>query len=112
MQKMQESAAQDLKIAIDELSNASLEAESVKLRLKTCQALAEKQAEEIAMLSKLKKRSRVLSYIELGVGASCLIVGNLPVWTAEQKNIKTAFISMGAVSFVAGSVLFAFTFTF
>lgn len=109
---MQESANQDLKIAIDELANASTETENVKLRLEVTQKLAENQAEEIAALSGIKKRVRVASYIELAIGIPTLVLGCLPIWTQEQQNIRNLFLGVGSASTIAGGVGFFFTITF
>lgn len=112
MQKMQESANQDLKIAIDELVNASTETENVKLRLEVAQKLAENQAEEIAALSGIKQRVRVSSYVELAIGIPTLVLGCLPIWTQEQQNIRNLFLGVGSAITIAGGVGFFFTITF
>lgn len=112
MQKMQESASQDLKIAIEELANASTETENVKLRLEVAQKLAENQAEEIAALSGIKKRVRAASYIELAIGVPTLVIGCLPIWTPEQQNIRNLFLGIGSANTIAGGVGFFFTVTF
>ena len=68
--------------------------------------------ESIALLEKIRKRTRTVSYIELGIGIPCFIIGFLPIWTDEQKNIQSLLIGVGATSTIAGGFTFAFTITF
>ena len=68
--------------------------------------------ELIAAYEKMKKRLRTTAYIELAVGVPCLIIGCLPIWTDEQKNIQNLLIGVGAASTIAGGVGFTFTLTF
>lgn len=74
--------------------------------------LAKKLNEEIATMTKMKKRVRVASYVELGIGIPTLVLGCLPIWTNEQKNIQNLLLGVGATSTLAGSVGFVFTLTF
>lgn len=74
--------------------------------------LAKKLNEEIAAMTKMKKRVRVASYVELGIGIPTLILGCLPIWTDEQKNIQNLLLGVGATSTLAGGVGFVFTLTF
>lgn len=68
--------------------------------------------ELIASYEKMKKRLRTTAYVELGVGIPCLVIGMLPIWTDEQKNIQNLLIGIGATSTIAGGVGFVFTLTF
>lgn len=72
----------------------------------------EKLNELIASYEKMKKRLRTTAYIELGIGVPCLVIGMLPIWTDEQKNIQNLLIGVGATSTIAGGVGFIFTITF
>lgn len=74
--------------------------------------LAKKLNEEIAAMTKMKERVRVASYVELGIGIPTLILGCLPIWTDEQKNIQNLLLGVGATSTLAGGVGFVFTLTF
>ena len=60
----------------------------------------------------MKKRVRSTSYIELGIGITCLFFGCLPIWTDEQQNIKNLFLGVGATGTAAGAIGFVFTITF
>lgn len=68
--------------------------------------------ELIASYEKMKKRLRITAYVELGVGIPYLVIGMLPIWTDEQKNIQNLLIGIGATSTIAGGVGFVFTLTF
>ena len=68
--------------------------------------------EDIASYEKMKKRLRTTAYVELAVGVPCLVIGCLPIWTNEQKNIQNLLIGVGATSTIAGGVGFTFTLSF
>jgi hypothetical protein len=68
--------------------------------------------EKVEQLTKVKKRIRVTSYIELGVGVPCLVLGVLPIWTDQQKNIQNLLLGIGATATASGLVTFSFTFNF
>jgi len=68
--------------------------------------------ELIASYEKMKKRLRTTAYVELAVGVPCLVIGCLPIWTDEQKNIQNLLVGVGAASTIAGGVGFIFTITF
>ena len=68
--------------------------------------------ELIASYEKMKKRLRTTAYIELAVGVPCLVIGCLPIWTDNQKNIQNLLIGVGATSTIAGGVGFTFTLSF
>ena len=109
---MTKSQLQDLGIVNEQLGLATQETESLKIQIEANLRLASKMAEEIAAYEKMKKRLRTTAYIELAVGVPCLVIGCLPIWTDEQKNIQNLLIGVGATSTIAGGVGFIFTITF
>lgn len=68
--------------------------------------------EEVALYTKMKQRLKTVSYIELGVGVPCLVLGLLPIWTDEQKNIQNLFLGIGSTATISGVFTFTFTITF
>lgn len=106
---MTKSQLQDLGIVNEQLGLATQETESLKIQIEANLRLASKMAEEIAAYEKMKKRLRTTAYIELAVGVPCLVIGCLPIWTDEQKNIQNLLIGVGATSTIAGGVGFTFT---
>ena len=68
--------------------------------------------EKVDQLTKVKKRIRTTSYIELGIGVPCLVLGVLPIWTDQQKNIQNLFLGIGATATASGLVTFSFTLNF
>ena len=109
---MTKSQLQDLGIVNEQLGLATQETESLKIQIEANLRLASKMAEEIAAYEKMKKRLRTTAYIELAVGVPCLIIGCLPIWTDNQKNIQNLLIGVGATSTIAGGVGFTFTLSF
>ena len=109
---MTKSQLQDLGIVNESLGLVTQEAESLKVQVEANLRLASKMAEEIAAYEKMKKRLRTTAYIELAVGVPCLVIGCLPIWTDEQKNIQNLLIGVGATSTIAGGVGFTFTLLF
>ena len=71
-----------------------------------------KAQEELNVALRVKQRIRFASYVELGIGIPTLILGCLPIWTDEQKNIQNLLIGVGTASTIAGGVGFTFTLTF
>ena len=112
LQKMTKSQLQDLGIVNEQLGLATQETESLKVQIEANLRLASKMAEEIAAYEKMKKRLRTTAYVELAVGVPCLVIGCLPIWTDEQKNIQNLFLGVGGTATAAGSFTFAFTITF
>lgn len=106
---MTKSQLQDLGIVNEQLGLATQETESLKIQIETNLRLASKMAEEIAAYEKMKKRLRTTAYVELAVGVPCLVIGCLPIWTDEQKNIQNLLIGVGTTSTIAGGVGFTFT---
>ena len=109
---MTKSQLQDLGIVNEQLGLATQETESLKVQIETNLRLASKMAEEIAAYEKMKKRLRKTAYVELAVGVHCLVIGCLPIWTNEQKNIQNLFLGVGGTATAAGGFTFAFTITF
>ena len=68
--------------------------------------------ESIALLEKIRKRTRTVSYIELGIGIPCFIIGFLPIWTKEQQNIKNLFLGVGGTAITTGAATFVVTVRF
>lgn len=68
--------------------------------------------EEVALYTKMRQRLKTVSYIELGVGVPCLVLGLLPIWTDEQKNIQNLFLGIGSAATISGVFTFTFTFKF
>ena len=112
LQKMTKSQLQDLGIVNEQLGLATQETESLKVQIEANLRLASKMAEEIAAYEKMKKRLRTTAYVELAVGVPCLVIGCLPIWTDEQKNIQNLFLGVGGTATAAGGFTFAFTITF
>ena len=112
LQKMTKSQSQDLGIVNEQLGLVTQETESLKVQIEANLRLVSKMAEEIAAYEKMKKRLRTTAYIELVVGVPCLVIGCLPIWTDEQKNIQNLLIGVGATSTIAGGVGFTFTLSF
>lgn len=109
---MTKSQLQDLGIVNEQLGLATQETESLRIQIEANLRLASKMAEEIAAYEKMKKRLRTTAYIELAVGVPCLVIGCLPIWTDEQKNIQNLLIGVGTTSTIAGGVGFTFTLSF
>ena len=109
---MTKSQLQDLGIVNEQLGLATQETESLKIQIEANLRLASKTAEEIAEYEKMKKRLRKTAYVELAVGVPCLVIGCLPIWTDEQKNIQNLLIGVGTTSTIAGGVGFTFTLSF
>ena len=111
-QKIYSSSQEDIKIALENLKSAIEGTDSLKLQLDTCLALSKKNEEEIAALERIRKRARTVSYIELGIGIPCLIIGFLPIWTKEQQNIKNLFLGVGGTAITTGAATFVVTVRF
>ena len=109
---MVKSQNEDLGVVNEQLAKAYEDTEAIKMRLAICQLLVEKQAEEIAAYTKMKKRLRTLSYVELGIGVPTLVLGCLPIWTNEQQNIRNLLLGIGGSFTAAGGITFTFTITF
>lgn len=111
-QKIYSSSQEDIKIALENLKSAIEGTDSLKLQLDTCLALSKKNEEVIALLERIRKRSRITSYVELGIGIPCFIIGFLPIWTKEQQNIKNLFLGIGGTAITTGAATFIVTVSF
>ena len=112
LQKMNKSQLEDLGIVRNELTSALAETQTIKTQLGICEALAKKQAEEIAAYEKEHKRLRSISYIELGVGACGLLFGYFLSNTDDLQILKYSCLSVGATGLVAGGATLIFTIHF
>lgn len=111
-EKIIKSQSEDLALALDEWNRALEDTNLLRTQLEINEKLARKAQEEVAALKNMKKRLRTASYVELGVGVPCLVLGLLPIWTDEQQNIKNLLLGIGGTATAAGGVTFVFTITF
>lgn len=111
-EKIIKSQSEDLSLALDEWNKALEDTTLLRTQLEINEELARKAQEELNAALRVKQRVRFASYVELGIGLSTLILGCLPIWTDEQKNIQNLLIGVGATSTIAGGVGFIFTITF
>ena len=88
IKKIVKSSNEDLNIALSEWQKATDNNIALQKQLDINKAMAEKQAEEIAALTKVRDRIKRISYIELGIGIPILALGCLSIWTDDQKNIQ------------------------
>lgn len=112
IKKIEKSANENVSIALAEWKKVAEDNETLQKQLEIDRVLAEKLAEEVAALSKVKNRVRKAAYVELGIGLPTLILGCLPIWTDEQKNIQNLLLGIGGSLTTAGGVSFVFTITF
>lgn len=111
-EKIIKSQSEDLSLALDEWNKALEDTTLLRTQLEINETLARKAQEELNAALRVKQRVRFASYVELGIGIPTLILGCLPIWTDEQKNIQNLLIGVGATSTIAGGVGFTFTLTF
>ena len=111
-EKIIKSQNEDLAMALDEWNKALKDINILKAQLEENEKQANQTQEENAAYKKMKKRLRTTAYIELAVGVPCLVIGCLPIWTDEQKNIQNLFLGVGGTATAAGGFTFAFTITF
>ena len=112
IKKIVKSSNEDLNIALSEWQKATDNTITLQKQLDINRVMAEKQAEEIAALTKVRNRVRRVSYIELGIGIPTLVLGCLPIWTNDQKNIQNLLLGVGGSLTAAGSVGVIFTIRF
>lgn len=106
---MTKSQLQDLGIVNEQLGLATQETESLKLQIETNLRLATKMAEEIETLQRIKKRARIASYVEIGVGVPLILTSYIPGIEEEWK--RTLFIT-GVSLTACGGVSFVITLPF
>jgi len=111
-EKIIKSQSEDLALALEEWNKAAEDANILQTQLEINEALARKAQEEVAAYTTMRQRLRFASYVELGIGAPCLILGCLPIWTQEQQNIRNLLLGIGGTSFAAGIINFSFTIKF
>lgn len=111
-EKIIKSQSEDLAMALDEWNKALEDTNLLKTQLEINEKLARQAQEEVAALKNMKKRLRTASYVELGIGVPCLVLGLLPIWTNEQQNIKNLLLGIGGTATASGGVTFIFTITF
>lgn len=68
--------------------------------------------EVLESYKKIQKRLKILSYFELSVGAPCIILACLPIWTEDQKKIQNLLLGTGTASTAFGLMTFTFTINF
>ena len=106
---MTKSQLQDLGIVNEQLGLATQETESLKIQIEANLRLATKMAEEIETLQKIKKRARIASYVEIGVGVPLILTSYIPGIEEEWK--RTLFIT-GVSLTACGGVSFVITLPF
>lgn len=106
---MTKSQLQDLGIVNEQLGLAQQETESLKLQIETNLRLATKMAEEIETLQRIKKRARIASYVEIGIGVPLILTSYIPGIEEEWK--RTLFIT-GVSLTACGGVSFVITLPF
>lgn len=65
--------------------------------------------EVISSYSKMQKRLRVSSYVQFGVGLTCLGLGLFPIWKDDQKNIQNLLLGIGGTATASGIATFVMT---
>lgn len=65
--------------------------------------------EKLRVKNNTVNRLRTTSYVELGIGVSSLVVGLLPIWTDDQKNLQNIFLGVGGAMTVSGGITFTLT---
>lgn len=111
-EKIIKSQSEDLSLALDEWNKALEDTNLLRTQLEINEKLAKKAQEELEAALRVKQRVRFASYVELGIGIPTVVLGCLPIWTNEQKNIQNLLLGIGAASTTAGGVGFVFTLTF
>ena len=68
--------------------------------------------EAISSYTKMQRRLRVTSYVEIGIGITCLGLGLTPIWKDEQKHIQNLLIGIGSATTASGIATFTMTINF
>lgn len=108
-EKIIKSQSEDLALALDEWNKAIEDTKLLQMQLEINEKLARKLQEEVAVLEGIKKRSRIASYVEIGVGVPLILASFIPGIEDEWK--RTLFIT-GASLTACGGVSFVITLSF
>ena len=68
--------------------------------------------EAISSYTKMQRRLRVTSYVEIGIGITCLGLGIFPIWKDDQKNIQNLLLGIGGTATASGIATFVMTISF
>lgn len=112
---MIKSQNEDIGIVNEELSKAISDVETVKTQLEVCRVLAEKQADEIALLNKRKvalKRTRIADLSICGGGLFIGALGYILKQDENTKNIGNVLFYTGLGMTTAGAASLVFTIPF
>ena len=108
-EKIIKSQSEDLALALEEWNKAIEDTKLLQMQLEINEKLARKLQEEVAVLEGIKKRSRIASYVEIGVGVPLILASFIPGVEDEWK--RTLFIT-GASLTACGGVSFVITLSF
>ena len=108
-EKIIKSQSEDLALALDEWNKAIDDTKLLQTQLEVNEKLARKLQEEVAVLEGIKKRARITSYIEIGVGVPLILASYIPGVEDEWK--RTLFIT-GVSLTACGGVSFVITLSF
>lgn len=108
-EKIIKSQSEDLAIALEEWNKAIEDTNLLQTQLEINEKLARKLQEEVAVLQRIKKRARITSYIEMGIGIPLILTSYIPGVEAEWK--RTLFIT-GISLTACGGFTFGITLSF
>ena len=113
--KIIKSQNEDTRLAIEQLSAAMNDVETLRTNLEVCEKLARYQAEEINALSKkynALKRVRIASLGLFGAGVVTGLLGFGLHHVGVSHNVTQALIAGGSVMILSGTLTFGVSFTF
>lgn len=108
-EKIIKSQSEDLAIALEEWNKAIEDTNLLQTQLEINEKLARKLQEEVTVLEKIKKRARITSYIEIGIGVPLILASYIPGVEDEWK--RTLFIT-GISLTACGGFTFGITLSF
>lgn len=108
-EKIIKSQSEDLALALEEWNKAIADTNLLQTQLEINEKLARKLQEEIETLQRIKKRARIASYVEIGVGVPLILTSYIPGIEEEWK--RTLFIT-GVSLTACGGVSFVITLPF
>ena len=108
-EKIIKSQSEDLALALEEWNKAIADTKLLQTQLEINEKLARKLQEEVAVLQRIKKRARIASYVEIGVGVPLILTSYIPGIEEEWK--RTLFIT-GVSLTACGGVSFVITLPF